>query len=129
MEDREKAIRELHEQIQKLAAQQKDVQQQIQKLQNAVFELNIAEIGDIKEAQKKPVEKVEVKEQPKVVVTAPPVYQTPKQKVEQFVSQQKKAIEKKQRAPLEEFIGANLLNKVGIAVLVIGIAFGAKYSI
>ena len=43
MEDREKAIRELHEQIQKLAAQQKDVQQQILKLQNAVFELNIAE--------------------------------------------------------------------------------------
>src|SRR5690349_6112433 len=109
MEDREKAIRELHEQIQKLAAQQKEVQEQIQKLQNAVFELNIAEISDIKEAQKKPVEKIEVKEQqPKVVVTPPPVYQTPKQKVEQFVNQQKKAIEKKQRAPLEEFIGANL---------------------
>jgi uncharacterized membrane protein len=30
---------------------------------------------------------------------------------------------------LEEFIGTNLLNKAGIGVLVIGLGFGAKYSI
>ena len=35
----------------------------------------------------------------------------------------------KQKTPLEEFIGTNLLNKVGIAVLVLGIAIGAKYAI
>lgn len=33
------------------------------------------------------------------------------------------------RAPLEEFIGTNLLNKIGIAILVIGIGFGTKYAI
>jgi uncharacterized membrane protein len=127
MEDREKAIRELHEQIQKLAAQQKDVQQQILKLQNAVFELNIAENADLRTSKATPVQKVEVKEPPKVV-TAPP-QPTPREKVETFVSQQKEAVKKKSRAPIEEFIGTNLLNKIGIAVLVIGIAFGAKYSI
>jgi len=35
----------------------------------------------------------------------------------------------KQKTPIEEFIGTNLLNKVGIAVLVLGIAIGAKYAI
>jgi uncharacterized membrane protein len=127
MEDREKAIRELHEQIQKLAAQQKDVQQQIQKLQNAVFELNISDIAESKVSHQKPAEKVEVKEPPKVVIAPPQV--TPREKVEAFVAQQKAGAQKKARAPLEEFIGTNLLNKIGIAVLVIGIAFGAKYSI
>jgi uncharacterized membrane protein len=127
MEDREKAIRELHEQIQKLAAEQKNVQQQIATLQNAVFELNIAEISESKEAKQKPVEKVEVKETPKVVIGPP--QPTPREKVENFVSKQKESVRKKSRAPLEEFIGTNLLNKIGIAVLVVGIAFGAKYSI
>jgi uncharacterized membrane protein len=126
MEDREKAIRDLHEQIQKLAAEQKDVQQQITKLQNAVFELNIAEISESKQSKQKPVDKVEVKEPP-VVIAAP--QQTPREKVEGFVSKQKESVRKKSRAPLEEFIGTNLLNKIGIAVLVVGIAFGAKYSI
>lgn len=31
--------------------------------------------------------------------------------------------------PWEEFIGSNLLNKIGIAILVIGIGFGVKYAI
>lgn len=33
------------------------------------------------------------------------------------------------KTPLEEFIGTNLLNKIGIAILVIGIGFGVKYAI
>jgi len=36
---------------------------------------------------------------------------------------------KKEKTPIEEFIGTNLLNKIGIAVLVIGIGIGAKYAI
>lgn len=36
---------------------------------------------------------------------------------------------KKKRTPTEEFIGTNLLNKIGIAVLVIGIGIGAEYAI
>ncbi len=36
---------------------------------------------------------------------------------------------KKEKTPLEEFIGTNLLNKIGIAVLVLGIGIGAKYAI
>jgi uncharacterized membrane protein len=36
---------------------------------------------------------------------------------------------KKGKTPIEEFIGTNLLNKVGIAILVLGISYGVKYSI
>ena len=36
---------------------------------------------------------------------------------------------KKEKTPIEEFIGTNLLNKIGIAVLVIGIGIGTKYAI
>lgn len=35
----------------------------------------------------------------------------------------------KDRTAIEEFIGTNLLNKIGIAVLVIGLGIGVKYSI
>ena len=33
------------------------------------------------------------------------------------------------RADMEKFIGENLINKIGIAILVIGVGIGAKYSI
>jgi uncharacterized membrane protein len=49
----------------------------------------------------------------------------------------KKSIEKTQTSPpsllpafnLEKFIGENLINKIGILILIIGVAIGAKYSI
>lgn len=38
-------------------------------------------------------------------------------------------VKPKQKTAWEDFIGTNLLNKIGIAVLVIGISFGVKYAI
>lgn len=35
----------------------------------------------------------------------------------------------KSRREMEKFIGENLINKIGIAILIIGVAIGAKYSI
>ncbi|GGH18407.1 DUF2339 domain-containing protein [Sphingobacterium alkalisoli] len=35
----------------------------------------------------------------------------------------------KQKSDIEKFIGENLINKVGIAITIIGVAIGAKYSI
>ncbi|MFT4779386.1 MAG: putative membrane protein [Flavobacteriales bacterium] len=42
-------------------------------------------------------------------------------------SQPKKKL--KTKSDLEKFIGENLINKIGIAILIIGVAIGAKYSI
>jgi uncharacterized membrane protein len=39
------------------------------------------------------------------------------------------ATKKKEKTKWEEFIGTNLLNKIGITILVLGISFGVKYAI
>lgn len=49
--------------------------------------------------------------------------------VEPLILSTAKPSRKKEKTPLEEFIGTNLLNKIGIAVLVVGISFGVKYAI
>lgn len=43
-----------------------------------------------------------------------------------YSKQTKRTIEKKD---IEKFIGENLINKIGIAITIIGVAIGAKYSI
>jgi len=50
--------------------------------------------------------------QEQVKQTAPPINKPPKGK-----------------SDIEKFIGENLINKIGIAITVIGVAIGAKYSI
>lgn len=62
------------------------------------------------------LKKPEVIQEP--LIEAPPVHIKP----------QAKSVSKS-KTQLEDFIGGNLLNKVGIAVLVIGISFGVKYAI
>ncbi|MGB0981240.1 MAG: DUF2339 domain-containing protein [Winogradskyella sp.] len=48
-------------------------------------------------------------------------------KTQQYETYQKPI--KPSKSSLEKFIGENLLNKIGIAITVIGVAIGAKYSI
>jgi uncharacterized membrane protein len=127
MEDKNKAIRELHEKIEEIARKQKSFQEDIARLQTQIFELDLSDRSvqpqtaarkEIVTTPPRPVEKPAIKE-------TIPVFTAP-------IDTSKKAAApavKKQKTPLEEFIGANLLNKIGIAILVIGIGFGVKYSI
>ena len=41
----------------------------------------------------------------------------------------KESLETKTRSNLEKFIGENLINKIGIVILIIGVGIGAKYAI
>ncbi|WP_405351622.1 DUF2339 domain-containing protein [Nonlabens sp. Asnod3-H03] len=50
-------------------------------------------------------------------------------KVTHNTPQQSKKLSPFRKSNLEKFIGENLLNKIGILILVIGIGIGAKYSI
>ena len=52
---------------------------------------------------------------------------TPKEAMEYMVP--KEVAPPKAKLDLEKFIGENLINKIGIAITVIGVAIGAKYSI
>ena len=132
MEDKNQAIRDLHEKINELARKQKGFQEEIQRLQNAVFELDLSGHTATKtvpqstpttvkeEPRTQPVPKQEDLRPIQPIIA--PLPQSPSQPARQ------PAI-KKQKAPWEEIIGTNLMNKVGIAILVIGIGFGVKYSI
>jgi uncharacterized membrane protein len=127
MEDKEKVISELQNRIEELARQQRIFQDEIQKLHG--------DIASIKETSVKPATP------PKVFPsgqTIDPASGRPSSKVDIFLTpntsgQKTTKVAGKTRStagsPLEDFIGTNLLNKVGIAVLVLGVAFGAKYSI
>lgn len=132
MEDRNKAIRELHEKIEALARKHKDVYDEIRQLQNAVFELDLTGQPDVKPSVQPTVIEHAV---PKITAaeTEIPAVQKPAQPIPSPPMQREvpppAAARKKTKTPIEEFIGTNLLNKIGIAVLVVGIGFGTKYSI
>ena len=127
MDDKNKAIRELHEKIEEIARKQKSFQDDIARLQTQIFELDLSERQEV--TQQKTVTPP-VPKPPSTVIPA-------KEKVEVFFAEAKNPIvtppaptkTTKEKTPLEEFIGTNLLNKIGIAILVIGIGFGVKYSI
>lgn len=116
MEDQNQAIRELHEKIEALALKHKSVYDEIRQLQNTIFELDLSHRIALPIEAPEPVPDI----QPSQVVA-------PAEKTE--TSPQRPPIIKKEKTPVEEFIGTNLLNKIGIAVLVTGIGFGTKYSI
>ncbi len=114
MEDKEKEIQELLRRIEQLSQQQKIFQDQIQKLHQDAYRL------------KNPDRPASTERNPETIIPVqPPVrptagYEPVKTPIR---------ASQKQKSAWEEFIGENLLNKVGIAVLVVGIGFGAKYSI
>jgi uncharacterized membrane protein len=127
MDDKNKAIRDLHEKIEEIARKQKSFQEDIARLHTQIFELDLSERPAV--VQPKTVVAVEPKASPPVIT--PPV----KENIPVFsapdVAPKPPAPVKirKEKTPIEEFIGTNLLNKIGIAILVIGIGFGVKYSI
>lgn len=64
--------------------------------------------------------------------TSTPIYQTHQEKTykeQPKYSASKTNIPPKIKSDIEKFIGENLINKIGIAITVIGVAIGAKYSI
>lgn len=68
-----------------------------------------------RQEEKKPLEVIVIKE----TITSPPVYHAPEPAPSFF-----------ERHPdIEKFIGENLINKIGIAILVLAIGFFVKYAI
>jgi hypothetical protein len=100
----------------------------LQKLQAA--EMRQQQLAfDIKELRKQ-IHIFQSKDEPEVKpvepIVTPIVIQEPVASVTPVAP---KPAKPKQKTAWEDFIGTNLLNKIGIAVLVIGISFGVKYAI
>lgn len=117
MEEKEKNIQELLQRVDHLVRQQKILQDEVQRLRGDIFKLKSIETDSTPE------------ERPEIVPSpAAPVAQGAPAARHPSPGAQSPSPESRKSA-WEEFIGENLLNKAGIAVLVLGIAFGAKYSI
>ncbi len=138
MEDQPNRIEELHRKLNLLLSQQKVFAQEIQSLYQEIQKLKKSESNQASSEDKKVVPPAlgasnDLKEQipPKVAE---------KVQIEDFVKPQrsselidKKTVPKEKKSNsksnLEKFIGENLINKIGIAILIIGVAIGARYSI
>ena len=118
MENKNVVIRELFERLDQLTRQQKVFQDEINKIRLDIHKLSTPAASTSSDDSPR---QAASRAEPSQVVPAEkivhpdPVLPTP--------------VSTRQRTRWEEFIGENLLNKVGIAVLVLGIGFGVKYSI
>src|SRR5882672_10397499 len=120
-------LEELTRKLGQLAQRQQQFQQKITDLQRAIYDLKRKESTDLN-LPPTPVESPAVK-----IESPPPIPGAPKEDVLNELLTPKQATVrakiKKEKTPIEEFIGTNLLNKIGIAVLVIGVGIGAEYAI
>lgn len=116
MENNENEIDELFRRLDQLTRQQKVFQDEIQQIQRALNRLRTPQVAAQAPPPTDSSSTVSQSVTPNVI-TAPLPNRQPPLRV------------RKNKTRWEEFIGTNLLNKVGIAVLVLGIGFGAKYSI
>ncbi|WP_321317286.1 DUF2339 domain-containing protein [Labilibaculum sp.] len=129
MSDNKDKINQLFEIQEKLHKKQEALSNEISELRHEIIRLKNSEtkpLADKEETQilneslldnlkniASPTEQEKPKiETAKTIVTPPVTNQPPKSK-----------------SDLEKFIGENLINKIGIAITIIGVAIGAKYSI
>ena len=133
MANNEDKIKHLFEQLEKLSQKQEAFGKAIRMLREEIYRLQASE-GIPNQAQESPP-----KEVIEVADTLTPLkegiemeYKTPPlQKEVKMPSSTPKKVSKfpEIRSNFEKFIGENLINKIGIIILVIGVGFGVKFSI
>ena len=121
-------INELEQKINNLLYRQTVVYNEIKQLENELAELkrqnnfsSVSAANTVKSPVEQPTETPAEKATEKPVITAPtaPKPQIPAPKISL----------PKQPSDLEKIIGESWINKIGILIVVIGVAIGAKYSI
>ncbi|WP_461629879.1 DUF2339 domain-containing protein [Labilibaculum euxinus] len=129
MSDNKDKINQLFEIQEKLHKKQETLSNEISELRHEIIRLKNSETKPLADKEETQIlnenlldnlkniaspaaqEKLKI-ETAKTIVTPPVTNQPPKSK-----------------SDLEKFIGENLINKIGIAITIIGVAIGAKYSI
>ena len=133
MTDNQDRISQLLENLETLIKRQENFSREVNELREEINRLKTTET-------KQTTEKVEIKHDRPVTNTdfeikkekVTGTYRAPQQQT--IVESPKYSSQKVSKPPkfkynLEKFIGENLINKIGIAITVIGVAIGAKYSI
>src|SRR5436190_6946235 len=122
-EDDEKKLQELILTVNQLSELQQKLQRELGDAHRAIEVFRREAIRS--EIIKPPV----VREEPKPIQVKSPIVVQQKIESSQPPPVREPVRPKAEKTPIEEFIGANLLNKIGIAVLVLGVGYGVKYSI
>jgi uncharacterized membrane protein len=128
-ETNNKAIDDLLKKANQLAQKHEALKEEITSLKNEVFLLKFPSVQATKVEEAFPKAEIKAEEQPQIAFTKEPVAPILPPKIEKPINIPPNIKIKKEKTPIEEFIGTNLLNKVGIAILVLGISYGVKYSI
>ncbi len=133
MTDNQDAIDQLLDKLETLLKRQDDFSRDINSLRIEINRLKSSEIREVSENEKLiEVQSLSDKgfeiEKEKVTTGFKPAQQQSAKETPQY-SGLKVDTPPKIKLDLEKFIGENLINKIGIAITVIGVAIGAKYSI
>lgn len=133
MTDNNDKINQLLDKLESLLKRQDDFSREINSLRTEIHRLKISETAQTTKDEEVKLDRPVIAtdfEIKKENITAD--YQaTQKQTQKEQPKQTFTPINKppKGKSDLEKFIGENLINKIGIAITVIGVAIGAKYSI
>lgn len=129
MADQQNNIDLLHKKLNALLNKQKSFAQEIQSLSQEIQQIKKTEINEDAFEEKKSVK-------PDVLTAIITPQETTTKNIQTLEVQNPltkntppKTELPKGKSNIEKFIGENLINKIGIAILVIGVAIGAKYSI
>ncbi|MGE0077159.1 MAG: DUF2339 domain-containing protein [Bacteroidales bacterium] len=130
MNDNQDRINQLVEKFESLLKKQEDFSREINELRVEIINLKKDNIKPV-EAEVKSPEVIEepvvaTEPTPEIKITAPSHASVNRPPVG-ISSQENNS--PKQKSDLEKFIGENLISKIGIAITVIGVAIGTKYSI
>ena len=142
MTNDQERINDLHQRLDVLIKKQQGFLKEIHELREELKDLK-AGAGKASVEEKstpRPAKEIVPKttNEPEVAPVEPKVPPVQQEKInptathsQQTEQQSRKRIVKppKSKSSLEKFIGENLINKIGIAITVIGVAIGAKYSI
>ncbi|MFI2743700.1 DUF2339 domain-containing protein [Zhouia sp. PK063] len=134
-------INELLEKLNVLLKKQEHFSREINSLQIEIYNLKNAQFEQKKEEetlQNKPVTHTNFEVKPEQHIVKPITQKAEIQKqIHQEQTHENPLVHhpsptknpKKAKSDLERFIGENLINKIGIAITIIGVAIGTKYSI
>ena len=128
MADQTERINQLLAQIQSLAKRQNEFEVEIQQMLNEVRSLRSGEQATFQTAsqiQIAPEAQLEAKTF-SMPVPSPELQKSGPSVIDEVME---KLDLPKVKTDFEKFIGENLINKIGIAITVIGVSFGAKYAI
>ena len=133
MTDDHNKINQLHDKLEELLKRQDSFSREIDNLRTEIYRLKSTQPDykskkeEIQKNLTSTESKVEEKKENVKSETENIQSQAISEPTEQIVQPIEKS--KKGKSDLEKFIGENLISKIGIAITVIGVAIGAKYSI